>query len=323
LAAKAALSGGNQFLLHILLQPTEDAIAITTDRAKTIAPIGMPHLPAENANQPTQDEEIPATNIALAPGQDSPFNKATEQAQATAAPPVVLPSTSEAVAPDAPFEPAIENTSGKQDAAGEQPKDEITNEATTDTPQNFETASHLTETDRKEAEPADVAENAGTSGDDYPPENEPNDNPPNLGILNLKGLAQMMHEPVTATDPLAAAEPLHTIDYFASQGIKAEKPKENTQANHFDNQVKSFTEWLKTMKKLHYQPATAYTDPLVEKKARQSLQGGEIVTETMADVWVKQGNFSEAVKIYRKLMLIHPEKSHYFASLIKQVNQKL
>src|SRR5688500_440726 len=43
-------------------------------------------------------------------------------------------------------------------------------------------------------------------------------------------------------------EPFHTVDYFASQGIKfkeEEKPKDK-----FGLQLKSFTEWLRSMKKL-------------------------------------------------------------------------
>src|SRR6185312_15634128 len=42
-------------------------------------------------------------------------------------------------------------------------------------------------------------------------------------------------------------EPLHTVDYFASQGIKI---NEEALANdHLVKQVKSFTAWLKSMKK--------------------------------------------------------------------------
>ena len=44
-------------------------------------------------------------------------------------------------------------------------------------------------------------------------------------------------------------EPLHTVDYFASQGIKiTEEPVTN---DKLGNQMKSFTAWLKSMKKLH------------------------------------------------------------------------
>lgn len=274
LAAKAAISGGNQFLLHILLQPTEDAVAPPTGQAQTIAPVSLPEVPAEQANAlPEEDSVISEPEKAVTTENDDNFNNAAAEAIA---------------------------------------------EASEKIEENLLQAAETIQV--PEPEDASTGVTTQTDSEDYPPEEEENENPPELGSLNLKGLSKMMHEPVAATDPLAASEPFHTIDYFASQGINAEKAKANPQVTHFDNQVKSFTEWLKSMKKLHYQPATAYTDPLVEKKARQSLQEGEVVTESMAEVWVKQGNFSEAVKIYHKLMVIHPEKSHYFAALIKQVN---
>ncbi|MDQ2862518.1 MAG: hypothetical protein M3R50_02505, partial [Bacteroidota bacterium] len=46
-----------------------------------------------------------------------------------------------------------------------------------------------------------------------------------------------------------AFEPLHTVDYFASQGIKISE--EFLQNDKLGSQMKSFTEWLRSMKKLH------------------------------------------------------------------------
>ncbi|HEY8387517.1 MAG TPA: hypothetical protein VIK74_02880, partial [Parasegetibacter sp.] len=43
-------------------------------------------------------------------------------------------------------------------------------------------------------------------------------------------------------------QPYHAIDYFASQGIKLAQDKEPQ--DKFGKQLKSFTEWLKTMKKI-------------------------------------------------------------------------
>jgi hypothetical protein len=324
-AAKAAISGGNQFLLHILLQPTHDAIATPTGPAQANAPIGTPPLPPEKADEPAEVAELTdAQDTVVTLDSDNALNNELVQVPPTAEPQMaaaLAPKTDAATA-NIPFEPAEADHKNEADWLNK----ETANEDLTEVAQIPEAQLPHTNENIEVKAPVEAATSATTQTDseDYPPDEEAdNANPPELGNLNLKGLAKMMHEPVEATDPLAASEPFHTIDYFASQGIKAEKPKENSPSNHFDNQVKSFTEWLKTMKKLHYQPATAYTDPLVEKKARQSLQEGEIVTETMADVWLKQGNFSEAVKIYQKLILIHPEKSHYFAALIKQVNQKL
>jgi hypothetical protein len=112
-------------------------------------------------------------------------------------------------------------------------------------------------------------------------------------------------------------EPFHTVDYFASQGIKVEKGSDTP----LDRQVKSFTEWLKSMKKLSYQPAVSYSDPLVERQARSSLATGEVVTEAMAEVWAKQGQIDKAEAVFMKLKLLHPEKSHYFAARLKDLKE--
>ncbi|MEO7961687.1 MAG: hypothetical protein ABIR19_09070, partial [Ginsengibacter sp.] len=53
----------------------------------------------------------------------------------------------------------------------------------------------------------------------------------------------------TKADDVIPFEPLHTVDYFASQGIRL---NEATLSNDkLGTQMKSFTEWLKSMKKLH------------------------------------------------------------------------
>ena len=118
-------------------------------------------------------------------------------------------------------------------------------------------------------------------------------------------------------------EPYHTVDYFASLGIKL-KPGELGN-DKLGRQLKSFTEWLRSMKRVSATiteevPADIATDALVQKNAEESIEGHEVETEAMAEVWIKQGKTSRAKAIYQKLSLINPSKSHYFASKIEQLN---
>ncbi len=113
-------------------------------------------------------------------------------------------------------------------------------------------------------------------------------------------------------------EPYHTVDYFASQGIKLSQ--EEATRDKFGKQLKSFTEWLKTMKKVpvaaEAKPLDAGSEQKVENLAAHSVEGEEVYTETMAEVWVQQGNKEKAKEVYNKLSLLNPSKRAYFAAKI-------
>ncbi|MEP7372544.1 MAG: hypothetical protein ABI675_04095 [Chitinophagaceae bacterium] len=128
-------------------------------------------------------------------------------------------------------------------------------------------------------------------------------------------------EPIDVSKTTLTFEPYHTIDYFASQGIQPkleEKPRDQ-----FSRQLKSFTEWLKVMKKLPVTEIAAAVSVVdekkVEKMAELSINDREVVTEAMAEVWEKQGNLVKAKETYEKLSLLNPGKSSYFAAKIEQL----
>ncbi|MBI3137993.1 MAG: hypothetical protein HYZ15_05375 [Sphingobacteriales bacterium] len=119
-------------------------------------------------------------------------------------------------------------------------------------------------------------------------------------------------------------EPYHMVDYFASQGIRFKE--EDKPSDEFGKQLKSFTDWLKTLKRL---PVTelgnaisAQAEQKVEQMAGQSITEREILTEAMAEVWEKQGNTLKAIGIYSKLSLLEPAKSPYFAAKIEALKKK-
>jgi hypothetical protein len=119
--------------------------------------------------------------------------------------------------------------------------------------------------------------------------------------------------------------PYHMIDYFASQGIKL--VQEDQPADHFGRQLKSFTDWLKVMKRLPVQPGSEKTDEREADRIRHfaahSIEERDILTESMAEVLAKQGMYENAIALYHKLSLIYPPKSAYFASRIEQLKASL
>ena len=128
--------------------------------------------------------------------------------------------------------------------------------------------------------------------------------------------------PITAGTELSF-EPYYTVDYFASQGIKFKQ--EEKPADKFGQQLKSFTEWLKTLKKLPASEVTQITDSNAGKKIEQlaehSVEDREVITEAMAEVWQKQGNHDKAIEVYYKLSLLDPSKNSYFAAKIEQLKK--
>jgi hypothetical protein len=136
--------------------------------------------------------------------------------------------------------------------------------------------------------------------------------------MPIPPLPDLNQEPVESE---LTFQPYHTVDYFASQGIKFVSEEKPT--DRFGKQLKSFTDWLKAMKRLPQTETSKITDTISDKKVEQmaehSIDESEVVTETMAEVWIKQGNKEKAIETYNKLSLLNPDKSAYFASLAEQL----
>jgi tRNA G10 N-methylase Trm11 len=75
------------------------------------------------------------------------------------------------------------------------------------------------------------------------------------------------------------------------------------------------------------------TDPRISKPskaeffspiqmAKKSVEDNDmIVSETLARIYIDQGNIEKAIHIFRKLSLLYPDKNTYFAALILKLEK--
>ena len=107
------------------------------------------------------------------------------------------------------------------------------------------------------------------------------------------------------------------------------------------NETMPFEEWILVDRTLNYRQKERDIDSIIrnlnERKisneknnfyspsvaAKKSIkQNNEMNTETLAEIYVKQGNYPRAIQIYEQLMLSNPEKKLFFASRINFVKLK-
>ena len=97
--------------------------------------------------------------------------------------------------------------------------------------------------------------------------------------------------------------------------------KENK--NKFDKEVKDVNELIEKFLKEQPKIKTPKQEKeFVEDLERSSLSDNDdIISETLASIYEKQGYISKAIKIYNKLSLKFPEKSSYFAKEIQRLKK--
>src|SRR6185436_17186929 len=111
---------------------------------------------------------------------------------------------------------------------------------------------------------------------------------------------------------------------FASQSIKL---LQEELKDKLGKQLKSFTDWLRSMKRVGPIETDTSLDEItnqsIQRIAEHSVEEKEVLTEAMAEVWAKQGNTAKAIRVYEKLSLLNPAKTPYFAGRIEQLKAQL
>jgi len=98
-----------------------------------------------------------------------------------------------------------------------------------------------------------------------------------------------------------------------NQGISDKSTRKHLQSELIDKFIFANPR-IEPQKDKSYVPIEDLSKPFIE-------EGGGLVTETLAKIYVSQGYYSKAMDIYEKLSLKFPEKSTYFASQIEKVKE--
>jgi hypothetical protein len=107
------------------------------------------------------------------------------------------------------------------------------------------------------------------------------------------------------------APPDYNLEHLEEISLK--KPKQIANAELIDKFIKEEPRIV---------PKPTFFDPV--DSAKQSILDNEsVVSETLAEIYYKQGNLSKAIKIYKKLSLVNPQKSSYFAAQIEKIQKEI
>lgn len=163
-------------------------------------------------------------------------------------------------------------------------------------------------------EPMVKKESAPQQGEDLPVTDPP-------GMITGKKPLQQLSDTGNNNLPAIPFEPLYTVDYFASQGIQLTNEEGS---DKLSRKLRSFTEWLKTMKRIHPEKLEQEMDSgkaaAIQHIAEHSNELEDVVTEAMAEVYARQGLRAKAAEVYQKLSLLNPNKRTYFAARISKLN---
>jgi tetratricopeptide (TPR) repeat protein len=107
--------------------------------------------------------------------------------------------------------------------------------------------------------------------------------------------------------------PSYEIEEFAGKGINLDSLDETNEFKDFKNVFDS----------PHFFKKRSETKPKFEKKRLKNKFEVKIITETLADIFARQGNYFDAIEAYTYLLKIKPERKEALESKISEVEMQI
>jgi hypothetical protein len=161
---------------------------------------------------------------------------------------------------------------------------------------------------------------------------------PKESIPEIKSLPQVEKEPTKETTVEDESSPRSFTEWLRA---KSSGPYHNYTEVHSTSEIKKTETVELVFPEKDFEETSSTEEELIDKfittepkiipsktefyspinQAKKSLmEHDDVVSETLAKIYRDQGNLAKARWSYERLMLLHPEKSSFFAALLKEID---
>ncbi len=142
-------------------------------------------------------------------------------------------------------------------------------------------------------------------------------------IIQMARELEKNSEAPAATDSIPAkkkAKKSTELDPIVSE-IKATRKKVQPESEKTKEQIEIIDQFIKTKPHLVPSAATAEENPDLASTLKSGEFSDHIVSETLAEILIRQGKKDKAIEVYKKLIWKFPQKKAYFAAQIEDLRK--
>lgn len=127
--------------------------------------------------------------------------------------------------------------------------------------------------------------------------------------------------PKEESEPIDLSSTQLSFTSWLHRNVHATEEQEIEKTQHSKHTEEIIDRFIEKQPSISKPTAEFYSAP---KKARESLDDSKTpVSETLAKIYVAQGNYPKAIHVYHQLILNNPEKKSLFAPRIEELKNKL